>query len=148
VDPSTCASRYADLASACEISSTSANVLGGASSQQLLGPVGADAVFLQYSTLFDASIAQNPQDWYNVSKAAGEMNTIANQPYGFYFEPMPQYSDGYPIFFSTQLTNARVNDMLLYLRDGNYLNANNTDSMTAEVGLALARLLVGCRPPS
>jgi hypothetical protein len=61
---------------------------------------------------------------------------------------MPQYSDGYPIFFSTQLTNARVNDMLLYLRDGNYLNANNTDSMTAEVGLALARLLVGCRPPS
>jgi hypothetical protein len=65
-------------------------------------------VFLQRSTLYDANIALTPHDWYNVSREGGEVSWASGSPvpYGFFYESMPTYQDGYPVFISTQVGSA------------------------------------------
>ncbi len=43
------------------------------------------------------------------------------------------YSDGYPVLFDNHITEKRAGQMLSYVRDGGFLSAAMTQSMTVEV---------------
>ncbi len=44
-----------------------------------------------------------------------------------------RYPDGYPVFLSSELPQARLNDLVTYLLEAPYLDANATDRLSAEM---------------
>ena len=48
--------------------------------------------------------------------------------------PCPGYSDGYPLLFDTHLTERRAAELLTFAKDGGYLSAVMSQTMTLEVG--------------
>lgn len=70
--------------------------------------------------------------YYNVSKEAGEVNDNG-LPYGFQHEPVEGYADGYPILIDPRVSAKRIKQILLYLRDGQYLSAKLTKSVSLQL---------------
>ncbi|EFJ43198.1 hypothetical protein VOLCADRAFT_96666 [Volvox carteri f. nagariensis] len=97
--------------------------------------IGVDAVFNRASDLYDADLESRPEDYYNTSSQAGFLNRNG-VPYGFHPSPIPLAGlggGGFPVLLDTALTATRLQHVLAALRQGGYLNAHLTESMTAQV---------------
>ncbi|KAK9804848.1 hypothetical protein WJX72_008548 [[Myrmecia] bisecta] len=92
-------------------------------------PFGVDPVFLQQSSLYDNSLAGAEADYYNVSAGSPEASAIGT-PFAFYQRDLPGWPTGFPVVVENQLSATRAGDIITYLQDGNYLDAQ-TQHLTA-----------------
>ncbi len=140
-----CAPGYSKISSrdifATNTTATTANASTLTSSTSPRG-IGVDPVFNARSQLYRADLAPNVSDWYDNSSLAGEVN--ANSvPYGFFPSPvhLPGFDDGqgaggagtgggvgygYPVLLDSVMTEKRVQQALLALAEGAYLDAATT----------------------
>ncbi|KAJ9529614.1 hypothetical protein QJQ45_014372 [Haematococcus lacustris] len=122
-----CDSKYSPLEQLCTAQATVVNSVDG-------GGMGLDPVFSPKATLYDVSLAPYPQLWYNVSAVKQSVDPN-RMPYGFQYVPEAvmgtEIGDGYPVYIAAGLPRARVQQMLSYLSDGQYLNKELTRTMTA-----------------
>lgn len=124
-----CDSIFWGLSSRCE-GSIRRTLVGQTGTSGHMVSVGTDPVFNTRSQLYNSLATASA--FYNVTPEANEVNSVSGAPHGFFMERMPHYSDGFPVFFDARLPNARAKEALLYLRDGSYLNSNNTATMSTE----------------
>jgi hypothetical protein len=97
-----------------------------------LGPIGVEPVFTPQSAMYNPELAEGDSAWYNTTEGSEDLNVNgAARP--FTHTPMPSFPDGYPIFLSNSLSEARTGEVLQYLQDGQYLSATQTHSLTAEM---------------
>jgi hypothetical protein len=72
------------------------------------------------------------KDWYNTSDPfTVNYNGV---PYGFTPVALPGRPAGYPLLLSVDLSEARVPEILQYIRDGQYLDHQRTQQLTVQVG--------------
>ncbi|KAL0024068.1 hypothetical protein WJX79_002467 [Trebouxia sp. C0005] len=100
-----------------------ANTTGG------LLPYGVDAVFLQTSSVYDASLSK--ADFYNVSSTV-DITPYIGTPYGFHARSMSGFQLGFPAVFDNRLSQNDSQRMLTVLTEGNYLDVN-TAALTARL---------------
>ncbi|PNH05934.1 hypothetical protein TSOC_007762, partial [Tetrabaena socialis] len=135
-----CSSRFASLAAAC-------SGLAGGSQAGVLNGIGTDPVFKRQSSLYRPDLYIS--DFYNTSAAAtvpavqaAEPGAAAaaqaqlaagGMPYGFFHAPLPGFQDGYPLVVDTALGAKRAAEIVAYLRDGAYLSASRTSTLSAHL---------------
>ena len=117
-----CTSSFGDLSIAC-----TPNALKLTKTEDL-GPIGNDPVFNEKASMYRPELANKPEQWY----AAGEMNS-AGSPYGFFHHPVTGYEDGYPILIDPRISQKRAKQMLTYIREGKFLSATLSKSMTMQL---------------
>eukprot|EP00983_Pelagomonas_calceolata_P113932 1160041-Pelagomonas_calceolata.AAC.4 len=61
---------------------------GSTGAQRLPSPIGVNPVFVNTSAMFSPDVALSPSDWYNTTKASGQVNQ-QGVPYGFFPKLLP-----------------------------------------------------------
>lgn len=119
-----CTSTYNYLLNGCKATrKTSVGDLGG---------IGVDPVFQGSSQLYQDDIANKPWVYYNRTEGSTDFDGFGN-PHGFTHEPVSGLADGYPVFFDLRLGRGRMQQLYMYLYDGNYLSTTRTSGLTAEM---------------
>ncbi|GLC65058.1 hypothetical protein PLESTF_000242100 [Pleodorina starrii] len=98
-------------------------------------PYGTDPIFLPSSSLYDASLADKVNQYYNTTPGSGEVS-VTGAPYSYFAKRLQGYPDGFPVLLPNPLTRQRLSQMMTYLKDSNYLD-RYTRRLTAEI-LALS----------
>lgn len=78
--------------------------------------------------MYRPELANKPGQWYNAS----EMNSVGS-PYGFFHHPVTGYEDGYPILIDPRISQKRAKQMLTFIREGKFLSATLSKSMTMQL---------------
>lgn len=125
-----CASRYGRrLAFGCEAGSGG----GLASSSSAPGPlpaIGVDPAFARHSSLYRQGLYAPA--WFNATHGSPDVNPHGI-PYAFHHHPLRGYTGGYPVLLDPRMTAARAGQLVTLLRDGAYLSASQTESLTLEL---------------
>ena len=133
-----CAGRFVPLDPLCgyilsteaqrEVAALAAESAGHAGPE----PVGTDPVMVNTSSLYRANIAAYPQDWYNTSTGALQMSPVG-APYGFFYEPLEGYSEGYPLLVEINVSEERVSQLWAFIQQGHYLYSAYTQQLVVRV---------------
>eukprot|EP00798_Chlamydomonas_sp_ICE-L_P008465 gene8465-4909_t len=133
---------------ACSINSLRSTLSSNGASDELLDqlfgtdtvrPYGIDPVFLRSSTLYDTSLLDQYDLYYNTSNSSEVGPT--GVPLGFRWRNMKGYENGFPVLFenrmrksdvSVDMKQERAANVMQYLMDGNYLD-EQTKGLTAEI---------------
>lgn len=84
---------------------------------------GDDPAFLLKSRLFNSAVASNTYQFYNTSSSAGDVK-FNGVPYGFIFSGSGGFSNQKAVLVDTAYSRQHAVQLLQYLRDGKYLDAN------------------------
>eukprot|EP00798_Chlamydomonas_sp_ICE-L_P022445 gene22445-29559_t len=91
---------------------------------------GIDPVFLRSSTLYDTSLLDQ-YDWYYNTSSSSEVGPNG-VPLGFRWRNMKGYENGFPVLFENRMREEQASNVMQYLMDGNYLDYK-TKGLTAEI---------------
>eukprot|EP00798_Chlamydomonas_sp_ICE-L_P030221 gene30221-35209_t len=91
---------------------------------------GIDPVFLRPSTLYDTSLSDQYDLYYNTSSSP-EVGPNG-VPLGFRWRNMKGYKTGFPVLFENRMREEQAANVMQYLMDGNYLDYK-TKGLTAEI---------------
>ena len=133
-----CAGRFVPLDPLCgyilsteaqrEVAALAAESAGHAGPE----PVGTDPFMVNTSSLYQPNIAAYPQDWYNTSTGALQMSPVG-APYGFFYEPLEGYSEGYPLLVEINVSEERVPQLWAFIQQGHYLYSAYTRQLVVRV---------------
>eukprot|EP00798_Chlamydomonas_sp_ICE-L_P019373 gene19373-26022_t len=91
---------------------------------------GIDPVFLRSSKLYDPSLFNQYNLYYNTSNSS-EVGPNG-VPLGFKWRNMKGYGNGFPVLFENRMIEEQAANVMQYLMDGNYLD-DKTKGLTAEI---------------
>eukprot|EP00798_Chlamydomonas_sp_ICE-L_P004363 gene4363-14486_t len=127
------------LDAACSINSLRSTLSSNGASDELLDQLfatdaersyGIDPVFLRSSTLYDTSLLDQYDLYYNTS--SGSEVGPNGVPLGFRWRNMKGYENGFPVLFENRMQEEQAANVMQYLMDGNYLDYK-TKGLTAEI---------------
>eukprot|EP00798_Chlamydomonas_sp_ICE-L_P026813 gene26815-4407_t len=127
------------LDAACSINSLRSTLSRNGASDEVLDQLfatdadrsyGIDPVFLRSSTLYDTSLSDQYDLYYNTSSSS-EVGPNG-VPLGFRWRNMKGYENGFPVLFENRMREEQAANVMQYLMDGNYLDYK-TKGLTAEI---------------
>eukprot|EP00798_Chlamydomonas_sp_ICE-L_P026832 gene26832-4428_t len=127
------------LDATCSINSLRSTLSSNGASEEVLDQLfatdaersyGIDPVFLRSSTLYDTSLLDQYDLYYNTSSSS-EVGPNG-VPLGFRWRNMKGYENGFPVLFENRMREEQAANVMQYLMDGNYLDYK-TKGLTAEI---------------
>eukprot|EP00798_Chlamydomonas_sp_ICE-L_P009221 gene9221-16365_t len=93
---------------------------------------GVDPTMQPKSSIFHTGAYNQPEEWYNMTTPNPLVSNYGTV-WGFEMIPLQGLPDGFPFVMTVDVKENRFKQMMVYLKDGRYLDAKDTSSLKVQV---------------